>query len=204
MNPQVISKLKANLRGRVILPEDQDYNQARKVYNGMIDRHPKTIVKCANAGDVRLAVEFARENELLVAVRGGGHNGAGLGTCDDGMVIDFTQMKGVRFDPSSSTLRAEPGCTQGDVNHLAQSFGVAVPAPQELRRFDPLGANPQLSMFGKMAGLGLPRPLDIRLCRPRSMTCLPRRCRKRGALVLPISLHKLHRIEVTVSGSAEV
>jgi FAD/FMN-containing dehydrogenase len=82
MNPQVISKLKANLRGRVILPEDQDYNQARKVYNGMIDRHPKTIVKFANAGDVRLAVEFARENELLVAVRGGGHNGAGLGTCE--------------------------------------------------------------------------------------------------------------------------
>ena len=128
MNPQAISKLKANLRGRVILPEDQDYNQARKVYNGMIDRHPKTIVKCANAGDVRLAVEFARENELLVAVRGGGHNGAGLGACDDGMVIDFSEMKGVRFDPSSSTLRAEPGCTQGDVNHLGQSFGVAVPA----------------------------------------------------------------------------
>jgi FAD/FMN-containing dehydrogenase len=75
------------------------------------------IVKCANAADVRLAVAFARENDLIVAVRGGGHNGAGLATCDDGMVIDFTQMKGVRFNPSSSTIRAESGCTQGDVNH---------------------------------------------------------------------------------------
>ncbi len=128
MKPEVISKLKANLRGGVVLPEDQDYNEARKVYNGMIDKHPKMIVKCANAADVRLAVAFARENDLIVAVRGGGHNGAGLATCDDGMVIDFTQMKGVRFDPSSSTIRAESGCTQGDVNHLGQSFGVAVPA----------------------------------------------------------------------------
>jgi FAD binding domain/Berberine and berberine like len=128
MKAEVISKLKADLRGRVILPEDQDYNEARKVYNGMIDKHPKMIVKCANAADVRLAIAFARESDLLVAVRGGGHNGAGLGTCDDGMVIDFTQMKGARFDASSSTIRAEPGCTQGDVNHLGQSFGVAVPA----------------------------------------------------------------------------
>src|SRR5258708_37912964 len=100
MKPEVISKLKANLRGGVVLPEDQDYNEARKVYNGMIDKHPKMIVKCANAADVRLAVAFARENDLIVAVRGGGHNGAGLATCDDGMVIDLSQMKGVRFDPS--------------------------------------------------------------------------------------------------------
>jgi hypothetical protein len=128
MKPEVISKLKANLRGGVVLPEDQDYNEARKVHNGMIDKHPKMIVKCANAADVRLAVAFARENDLIVAVRGGGHNGAGLATCDDGMVIDFTQMNGVRFDPPSSTIRAESGCTQGDVNHLGQSFGVAVPA----------------------------------------------------------------------------
>src|SRR5258707_14778651 len=128
MKPEVISKLKANLRGGVVLPEDQDYNEARKVYNGMIDKHPKMIVKCANAADVRLAVEFARENDLVLAVRGGGHNGAGLATCDDGMVIDLSQMKGVRFDPSSSTIRAEPGCTQGDVNHLGQSFGFVVPA----------------------------------------------------------------------------
>jgi FAD/FMN-containing dehydrogenase len=128
MKPEVISKLKANLRGGVVLPEDQDYNEARKVYNGMIDKHPKMIVKCANAADVRLAVACARENDLPVAVRGGGHNVAGLATCDDGMVIDLSLMKGVRFNPSSSTIRAEPGCTQGDVNHVGQSFGVAVPA----------------------------------------------------------------------------
>jgi FAD/FMN-containing dehydrogenase len=82
MKPEVISKLKAGLRGPVILPEDQDYDEARKVYNGMIDKHPSMIVKCA--------VAFARENDLLVAVRGGGHNGAGLATCDDGVVIDFS------------------------------------------------------------------------------------------------------------------
>src|ERR1700741_1532514 len=128
MKSEVISKLKGDLGGRVILPEDQDYNEARKVYNGMIDKHPKLIVRCVNAADVRLAVEFARENDLVAAVRGGGHNGAGLATCDDGMVIDLSQMKGVRFDPSLSTIRAEPGCTQGDVNHLGQSFGFAVPA----------------------------------------------------------------------------
>lgn len=128
MKPEVISKLKADLRGRIILPGDQDYDEARKVYNGMIDKHPKMIVKCADAADVRLAVAFARENDLVVAVRGGGHSGAGLATCDDGMVIDFTQMKGVRFNPASLTIRAEPGCTQGEVNHLGQSFGVAVPA----------------------------------------------------------------------------
>jgi FAD/FMN-containing dehydrogenase len=128
MNSEAISKMKANLRGRVILPEDQDYNEARKVYNGMIDKHPKLIVRCVNAADVRLAVEFARENDLVVAVRGGGHNGAGLAICDDGMVIDLSQMKGVRFDPSLSTIRAEPRCTQGDVNHLGRSFGFAVPA----------------------------------------------------------------------------
>ena len=135
MKSEVVSKLKGDLRGRVILPEDQNYDEARKVYNGMIDKHPKMIVKSADAADVRLAVAFARENDLLVAVRGGGHNGAGLATCDDGMVIDFTQMKGVRFNPSSSTIRAEAGCTQGDVNHLGQSFGVAVPAVLVLAPF---------------------------------------------------------------------
>ena len=128
MKSEVISKLKTNLRGGIILPEDQDYNEARKVYNGMIDKYPKIIVKCANPADVRLAVAFARENDLLVAVRGGGHNGAGLGTCDDGMVIDLKEMRGVRFDPGASTIRAEPGCTQGDLNHLGQNFGFAVPA----------------------------------------------------------------------------
>jgi hypothetical protein len=128
MKPEIISKMKANLRGRVVLPEDEGYNEARKVYNGMIDKHPKLIVSCVNAADVRVAVEFARENDLVVAVRGGGHNGAGLATCDNGMVIDLSWMKGVRFDPSLSTIRAEPGCTQGDVNHLGESFGFVVPA----------------------------------------------------------------------------
>jgi hypothetical protein len=128
MKSEAISNLKANLRGEVVLPEDSDYSEARKVYNGMIDKYPRIIVNCAHAADVRVAVRFARENDLLVAVRGCGHNGAGLGTCDDGMVINFKQMKGLRFDPSALTIRAEPGCTQGEVNYFGQNFGFGVPA----------------------------------------------------------------------------
>jgi hypothetical protein len=128
MKSEIISSLKSSLRGEVILPEDPDYNEARKVYNGMIDKHPRIIVKCTNSADVRLAVAFAQENDLPIAIRGSGHNGAGLGTCDDGMVIDFKQMKALRFDPSALTIRAEPGCTQGELNHFGQSFGFAVPA----------------------------------------------------------------------------
>ena len=93
----------------------------------MIDRHPKLIVRCADVADVRTAVNFAREERLTVAVRGGGHNGAGLGVCDDGLVIDLSPMKGVRVDPLTNTVRAEAGCTQADLNHAAHSFGLAVP-----------------------------------------------------------------------------
>jgi hypothetical protein len=107
MKPEAISKLKADLRGKVILSEDGDYDEALKVYNEMIDKRPQLIVRCVNPADVRLAVTFARGYELAVAVRGGGHNGVGLATCDDGIVIDLSQRRGVRFDPSMSTLRAE-------------------------------------------------------------------------------------------------
>jgi hypothetical protein len=112
----------------VITPASSEYEVARKVYNGMIDRHPDVIVRCANVADVRTAVNFARQESLTVAIRGGGHNGAGLGVCDHGMVIDLSPMKGVRVDPVNKTVRAEPGCTQADLNHAAQSFGLAVPA----------------------------------------------------------------------------
>jgi FAD/FMN-containing dehydrogenase len=94
----------------------------------MIDRHPDLIVRCANVADIRTAVNFAREQKLPVAVRGGGHNGAGFGVCDHGVVIDLSLMKGVRVDPSTNTVRAEAGCTQADLNHVAHSFGLAVPA----------------------------------------------------------------------------
>jgi hypothetical protein len=122
------SQLATALHGRVITPSSSEYEVARKVYNGMIDRHPDLVVRCANVADVRTAVNFARQQGLTVAVRGGGHNGAGLGVCDHGMVIDLSPMKGVRVDPVTKTVRAEAGCTQADLDHAAQSFGLAVPA----------------------------------------------------------------------------
>src|SRR6266446_5934535 len=127
MLEQALEKLSPRLRGSVITPADSEYETARKVYNGMIDRHPEVIVRCANVADVRASVNFAREEALTVAVRGGGHNGAGLGVCDHGLVIDLSSMKGVRVDPATNTVRAEAGCTQADLNHAAHSFGLAVP-----------------------------------------------------------------------------
>jgi FAD/FMN-containing dehydrogenase len=128
MADEVFSKLSANLRGSVITPVSGEYETARKVYNGMIDRRPNAIVRCANVADVRASVDFARQERLTVAVRGGGHNGAGLSVCDHGLVIDLSPMKGVRVDPATNTVRAEPGCTQADLNHAAHGFGLAVPA----------------------------------------------------------------------------
>jgi FAD/FMN-containing dehydrogenase len=122
-----IANLSAGLRGTVITPASSEYDAARKVYNGMIDRRPDAIVRCANVADVRAAVNFAGEEGLTVAVRGGGHNGAGLAVCDQGVVIDLSSMKGMRVDPSTNTVRAEAGCTQADLNHAAGSFGLAVP-----------------------------------------------------------------------------
>lgn len=128
MQEENITALTAAVRGSVITPTNPEYETARKVYNGMIDRHPDMIVRCANVADVRAAVGFARENALTVAIRGGGHNGAGLGVCDQGLVIDLSLMKGVRVDPTNRTVRVEPGCTQGDVDHATHAFGLAVPA----------------------------------------------------------------------------
>ncbi len=124
----ISAKLAAALQGSVITPDSSEYEVARKVYNGMIDRHPQIIVRCANVADVRTAVNLARQEHLTVAVRGGGHNGAGLGVCDHGMVIDLSLMKTVQVDPIRKTVRAEPGCTQADLNEAAQTFGLAVPA----------------------------------------------------------------------------
>jgi FAD/FMN-containing dehydrogenase len=121
-------KFKASLRGDLIQRGDEQYEQARKLYNAMIDKRPLLIARCADAADVITAAHFARENDLLTAVRGGGHNGPGLGSCNDGLVIDLSLMKGVRVDPGNGTVRAEGGCTQGDVDHAAHAFGLAVPA----------------------------------------------------------------------------
>jgi FAD/FMN-containing dehydrogenase len=128
LNTTTIDKFKAGLRGELIQRSDPHYEEARRLYNGMIDKRPLLIARCADVADVISAVRFARENELLTAVRGGGHNGPGLGSCNDGLVIDLSLMKGVRVDPRTRTVRAEAGCTQGDVDHAAHAFGLAVPA----------------------------------------------------------------------------
>src|SRR6201987_2833865 len=127
MREEVYRNLSAKLRGSVITTGSDEYEVARKVYNGMIDRRPDAIIRCADAADVMTAVNFARNEDVAVAVRGGGHNGAGLGVCDRGIVIDLSSMKGVLVDPVTNTIRAEAGCTQADLNHAAHGFGLAVP-----------------------------------------------------------------------------
>src|SRR5246500_3516874 len=128
LNTATIDKFKAGLRGELIQRSDAHYEEARKLYNAMIDKRPLLIARCADVADVIASVRFGQENNLLTAVRGGGHNGAGLGSCNDGLVIDLSRLKGVRVDPANHTVRAEAGCTQGDVDHAAHAFGLAVPA----------------------------------------------------------------------------
>ncbi|SAL85790.1 putative oxidoreductase [Caballeronia arvi] len=114
-------------RGSLIEPSDTDYDEARALYNGMIDKRPKVIARCTDAADVIAAVNYARDNHLLLAIRGGGHNGPGLGSCDNGLVIDLSQMRSVRVEPESRTVRVDPGCTSADVDHATHAFGLAVP-----------------------------------------------------------------------------
>lgn len=94
----------------------------------MIDKRPRLIARCVDVADVMAAVAYGRENGLLTAIRGGGHNGAGLGTCDGGLVIDLSRMKGIRVDPAAKTVRVEPGCVWGDVDHATHAFGMATPS----------------------------------------------------------------------------
>ncbi len=128
LDQQHLENFQNDLRGELILAGDEKYDEARQLYNGMIDKKPALIARCADAADVMRAVSFARENNLLLAVRGGGHNGPGLGSCDDGLVIDLSLMKGVHVDPARRIVRAEPGCTQGEMDHATHAFGLAVPA----------------------------------------------------------------------------
>jgi FAD/FMN-containing dehydrogenase len=123
-----IDDLRKQIRGAVIEPHDAGYEEARKLYNGMIDKRPRLIARCADVADVMTAVRFARDNRILVALRGGGHNGPGLGSVDDGLVVDLSAMNGIRVDPAARTVRVEAGARQGDVDHAAHPFGLAVPA----------------------------------------------------------------------------
>jgi len=128
MTDQTSQTLESSLHGRLIRPGDADYDSARALYNGMIDKRPRLIARCADVADVITAVNFAREEGLLLAIRGGGHNGPGLGSCDDGLVVDLSTLRSVRVDPARGTVRVDPGCTSGDVDHATHPFGLAVPA----------------------------------------------------------------------------
>jgi FAD/FMN-containing dehydrogenase len=123
-----IAAFKTSLRGELIQPTDPGYNDARKVYNAMIDKKPRLIARVADVADVIAAVNFAREQKMLVAIQSGGHNAGGLGSVDDGLVIQLVKMNGVRVDPVTKTVRAEGGCTWGDIDHATHAFGFAVPA----------------------------------------------------------------------------
>jgi hypothetical protein len=127
LDAAAIDALRAEVRGGLIQPNDATYDEVRKVYNGMIDKRPALIVQCADVADVISAVNFARHHDLTLAVRGGGHNGPGLGICDDGLVIDLVHLRSIRVDPANSTVRVEGGCVWGDVDHATHPFGLAVP-----------------------------------------------------------------------------
>src|SRR5712691_3585476 len=109
MATQTTVSLKDKLRGTLVLPEDEGYDEARKVYNAMIDRRPAVVVRCANVGDVMACVNYARENGLDLAVRGGAHSVPGFGTCDGGLVIDLSAMRNVQVDPAKNTARVGGG-----------------------------------------------------------------------------------------------
>src|SRR5207245_1510335 len=128
LNEATIAAFRASLCRELIEPGHPNYDPARKVYNGMIDRRPRLIARCADVADVMTAVKFGREQKLLVAIRGGGHNGPGLGVCDDGLVIDLSRMNYVRVDPKKKTVVAGGGALWRDVDHATHAFGLAVPS----------------------------------------------------------------------------
>jgi hypothetical protein len=127
IDEDTVQKFKISLRGELIRHGDAGYDDARKIWNGMIDRRPQLIARCTGVADVITSVNFARDNKLLVAVRGGGHNVAGNAVCDDGIVIDLSRMKGIRVDPIRRTCRAEPGLTWSEFDRETQAFGLGLP-----------------------------------------------------------------------------
>jgi FAD/FMN-containing dehydrogenase len=128
LDSDLIDSLASQLRGNIILPQDELYDETRKVYNAMIDKRPGMFVMCVDVADVIYAVNFGRENNLLVSVRGGGHNAGGLGICDDGMVIDLSGLKFVLVNTKDNTVKVGGGNVWGEVDHATHAFGLAIPA----------------------------------------------------------------------------
>ncbi len=123
-----ITGLRDGFRGELLGPQDPGYEDARKVWNGSINRFPALIARCAGVADVIAAVKFAKDNGLLIAVRGGGHSFPGLSVCDGGLVIDLSLMKGIRVEPEARTVRAQAGVLLGELDRETQAFGLAVPS----------------------------------------------------------------------------
>src|SRR5262245_7607627 len=124
---ETLAAFRTAMRGPVLVPGDAGYDEARKVWNGMIDRRPAVIARCTGNADVIAAVHFGRERGLLVAVRGGGHNVAGMAVCDGGLMIDLSLMRGVYVDAQAQTVRVQGGAVWGDVDRETQIFGMATP-----------------------------------------------------------------------------
>jgi FAD/FMN-containing dehydrogenase len=127
LTESTVDALRATFRGPLVGPDDPDYEVARGVWNAMVDKRPAVVARCTGPADVVAAVSFGREHDLPVAVRGGAHSAAGKGTCDDGIVIDLSLMKGIRVDPDAGTVRAQGGVKWGDFDHETQAFGMATP-----------------------------------------------------------------------------
>src|SRR5436190_8581540 len=127
LNPEATQAFQEGLRGQVLRPGDPGYDDARALWNGLIDRRPALIVQCSGAADVVDSVNFARDHGLLLSVKGGGHNVAGNAVNDGGLVIDLSRMRGVHVDPSTRRVRAQGGATWGDTDRETQLFGLAVP-----------------------------------------------------------------------------
>ncbi|HEY5648054.1 MAG TPA: FAD-binding oxidoreductase, partial [Nitrospiria bacterium] len=128
LNEESVNALKAQFRGEVLLPGDEGYDEARAIWNGMFDKKPAIITRCVGNSDVIKAVNFARENNLLTAVKGGGHNSAGNSVCDDGIMIDLSLMRRVTVDKKKKTARIDGGALLGDADHETQLHGLAVSA----------------------------------------------------------------------------
>src|SRR5438270_10405541 len=139
-----IQKFRLSLRGQSFCPEDPGYDAARKIPNAMIDRRPAIIARCSGAADVIECVRFAREHDVLVAVRGGGHSVAGKSVCDGGLMIDLSAMKGIRVDPARPTVRAETGLKLGAFDRETQALGLATTR----------GGVPRVGMAGRTLGGG--------------------------------------------------
>lgn len=123
-------RLRSSFLGDLVRPDDAGYERSRRVYNGLIDRRPALIASCQGVADVVAALAYARAMDLPVAVRGGGHSVAGHGTCDGGVVVDLSRMRGVRVDPGRRTARVEGGALLADVDRATQLYGLATPTGQ--------------------------------------------------------------------------